>query len=138
MSVRQAMEKMEYHRYQCLPVLNADGEYSGVVTEGDLLWAIKNHNEFSLQDAEKMPLSDVPRHFVYDAIPVDTDMDSVINTAYRQSFVPVTDDTGAFIGIIRRADIIHYIYSRYTKLENEKEKASKSLAQRLSEVKAFI
>ena len=36
MTVRQAMEKMEYHRYQCLPVLTRDGRYSGVITEGDI------------------------------------------------------------------------------------------------------
>ena len=64
-----------------------------------------------------MTLSDIPRHFCYEAIPVDTDMDSLINTAYRQSFVPVVDDTKAFIGLVKRSDIIHYIYLGYSKLQ---------------------
>lgn len=118
MTVRQAMEKMEYHRYQCLPVLAKDGRYSGVITEGDLLWALKNSPEFSMQDAEHMTLNDIPRHFCYEAIPVDTDMDSLINTSYRQSFVPVVDDTQTFIGLVKRSDIIHYIYQGYSQLKN--------------------
>lgn len=123
MTVRQAMEKMEYHRYQCLPVLTRDGRYSGVVTEGDLLWAFKNAPDFTFQDSEHMTLSDIPRHFCYEAIPVDTDMDSLINTAYRQSFVPVVDDTQAFIGLVRRSDIIHYIYQRYSQMEKAGNKS---------------
>lgn len=117
MSVRQAMEKMEYHRYQCLPVLTKEGRYSGVVTEGDLLWAFKNTPGFTFQDSEHMYLTDIPRHFHYDAIQIDTDMDSVIDAAYRQSFVPVVDDTQAFIGLIKRSDIIRYIYDGYSCLE---------------------
>ena len=117
MTVRQAMEKMEYHRYQCLPVLTRDGRYSGVITEGDLLWAFKNSPDFRFQDAEHMTLYDIPRHFCYEAIPVGTDMDSLINTAYRQSFVPVVDDTQAFIGLVKRSDIIHYIYQGYSQLK---------------------
>ena len=37
-SVRQALERMEYHRYTSIPVINRKGEYVGSITEGDLLW----------------------------------------------------------------------------------------------------
>ena len=117
MTVRQAMEKLEYHRYQCLPVLTREGKYSGVVTEGDLLWAFKKYEDFTFPQTEHMTLAEIPRHFYYEAIPVDTDMDSLINTSYRQSFVPVVDDTQAFIGLVKRSDIIHYIYQRNSHLE---------------------
>ena len=43
-SLRQALEKMEYHQYSAIPVITREGEYVGVITEGDLLWDIKNHN----------------------------------------------------------------------------------------------
>jgi len=119
MTLRQAMEKMEYHRYQCLPVLTRDGRYAGVVTEGDLLWAFKKSPDFTFASAEHMMLADVPRHFHYDAIQIDQDMDSLITAAYRQSFVPVTDDQETFIGLIKRSDIIAYIYKRYNKLKNK-------------------
>ena len=40
-TIRQAMERMENSGYTALPVLDADGAYCGVLTEGDLLWALK-------------------------------------------------------------------------------------------------
>ncbi len=112
MTLRQAMEKMEFHRYQSLPVLTQDGKYAGVVTEGDLLWAFKNYPNFTFADAEKMMLSDIDRHFHYDTVAIDQSMDSLIHTAYRQSFVPVVDDTQAFIGLVKRSDIIRYCYEK--------------------------
>ena len=45
-TMRQALEKMEYHRYSSIPIINKDGKYVGTITEGDLLWTLKN--EFSL------------------------------------------------------------------------------------------
>lgn len=122
MTLRQAMEKMEFHRYQSLPVLTTDGKYAGVVTEGDLLWALKARPGFTFGDSEKMMLADIPRHFHYDTIAVDQSMDSLIHTAYRQSFVPVVDDTDAFIGLIKRSDIIRYFYEK--SLQNKVEAGS--------------
>ena len=58
-TLRQALEKMEYHRYSSIPVLNRVGEYVGTMTEGDLLWAIKNQG-IDLDDAEDIPLSSIP------------------------------------------------------------------------------
>ena len=118
MTLRQAMEKMEYHRYQSLPIINDDGKYAGVVTEGDLLWAFKNRPGFSFTDAEKMMLSDIPRHFHYETVAIDQTMDSLIDASYRQSFVPVIDDKETFIGLIKRSDIIRYFYRRYQQLQN--------------------
>lgn len=40
-TLRQTLEKMEYHRYSSIPVLTRRGEYAGTITEGDLLWYIK-------------------------------------------------------------------------------------------------
>mgnify|MGYP003301961550 CR=1 FL=1 len=60
-----------------------------------------------------MMLSDIPRHFHYETVAIDQTMDSLIDASYRQSFVPVIDDTEAFIGLIKRSDIIRYFYRRY-------------------------
>ena len=138
MTVRQAMEKLEYHRYQCLPVLTKDGRYAGVVTEGDLLWAFKKVPNFTFQDAEHMTLSDIPRHFYYEAIPVDQDMDSLINASYRQSFVPVVDDTQAFIGLVKRSDIIHYIYQRNTQLQKAGSKKTHKIPSLSTTEKLYV
>lgn len=117
MTLRQAMQKMEHHRYQSLPILTSDGKYAGVVTEGDLLWAFKNRPGFAFVDAENMMLSDIPRHFHYETIAIDQSMDSLIDASYRQSFVPVVDDTDTFIGLIKRSDIIRYFYTKLRKTQ---------------------
>ena len=41
-TLRQAIQKMEYHKYSSIPMLNKEGKYVGTITEGDLLWGIKN------------------------------------------------------------------------------------------------
>ena len=38
-SLRQVLEKMEYHKYSCIPVIGVDGKYVGTITEGDLYGA---------------------------------------------------------------------------------------------------
>ena len=42
----------------------------------------------------------------------------------RQNFVPVVDDEGVFIGIIRRKDIIQYCYEKSGICEKEHEKVA--------------
>ena len=39
-TVRQGIEKMKFHGYAALPVIDAEGKYTGTVTEGDFLWHI--------------------------------------------------------------------------------------------------
>ena len=60
-TLRQAIEKMEYHRYSSIPILNRKGEYVGTITEGDILWAVKRNYNLNLQDAEDMPIMSIPR-----------------------------------------------------------------------------
>ena len=40
-TLRQVLEKIEYHKYTAIPMLNKTGKYVGTVTEGDLLRYIK-------------------------------------------------------------------------------------------------
>ena len=35
-SLRNTLEKMEFHRYSSIPVLTKDGKFAGTLTEGDL------------------------------------------------------------------------------------------------------
>ena len=82
-TLRQALEKMEYHRYSSIPVLNRVGEYVGTMTEGDLLWAIKNQG-IDLDDAEDIPLSSIPRKRDYKPVAVTTQMDELVAAAMTQ------------------------------------------------------
>jgi CBS domain-containing protein len=108
-TMRQALEKMEYHRYTAVPILDQNGKYVGTLTEGDLLWTLKNTKGISFESTEKMPLKDVPRRMENAPVRIDAKVDSLLELAITQNFVPVVDDNDVFIGIIRRREIIEYL-----------------------------
>ena len=118
MTLRQALERMEYHRYQAVPLLDQEGKYVGVVTEGDILWEMKRNPKLTFQDTENIRLSDIPRYWQYKPVTVNENIDSLIAAAGIQSFVPVVDDGGYFIGIIKRSDIINYCYGALERQKN--------------------
>ena len=107
-TLRQAMEKMEYHKYSSIPILDDEGSYVGVLTEGDLLWGIKNKYDLDLKEAENVPITDINRRRDYAQVSVRSSMEDLIKVAMNQNFVPVMDDDGKFIGIVTRKDIIKY------------------------------
>ena len=111
-TMRRAMERMEYHRYTSIPLVDDKGKYVGTLTEGDLLWKLKNSSELSLKDTENVLIKDIPRHFKNKPVSINSDIESLILIAKSQNFVPVVDDSNIFIGIIKRGDIISYCYKR--------------------------
>ncbi len=111
-TLRQALEKMEFHRYTSIPVLNSGGEYVGTITEGDILWAIKNKADLNVFAAENIPLTSIPRKKKYKCVQVETSMGELVDTAFTQNFVPVIDGKNSFIGIVKRNSIMRYCYNK--------------------------
>lgn len=111
-TLRQVLETMEYHRYSCIPMLNREGKYVGTLTEGDLLWFIKEQRDMDLKKAETIFITDFPRRTNYTAVSADADMEDLLQKAMNQNFVPVVDDTENFIGIITRKSILEYCYQQ--------------------------
>lgn len=118
-TLRQALEKMEYHRYSSIPILNKKGEYVGTITEGDLLWTIKNKGNLTLQTAAAEPIMSIPRKHDYKCVQVETSMEDLIEAAMMQNFVPVIDGKNSFIGIVKRNQIIRYCYDKMAQLEKQ-------------------
>ena len=116
-TLRQAIEKMEYHKYSSIPMINIDGKYVGSITEGDLLWGIKNKYNLNLKEAELIPITEIDRRTDYQAVNINADIEDLVEKAMDQNFVPVIDDQGNFIGIITRKDIIGYCYNKMTNIE---------------------
>ena len=107
-SMRQALEKMEAAGYAALPILNKRGEYRGTLTEGDLLWGIKNMCYMDMRQAEARRIMEISRRKDNVPVRVTTSMHELVERASTQNFVPVVDDKNAFIGIITRGAIIKY------------------------------
>ncbi len=104
-TVRQGVEKMKFHGYAALPVINDEGKYTGTVTEGDFLWhfmSVKSgetpEGKYTIKDIMKK--RNIP-------VNINASVDELLNLVLDQNFVPVTDDRGVFIGIVTRRDIIN-------------------------------
>ena len=107
-TIRQALEKLESSGYAALPILNKRGEYRGSLTEGDLLWALKNMCYMDMRQAESRKIMEITRRKDNIPVKVTADMHDLVQRASSQNFVPVVDDKDAFIGIITRGAIIKY------------------------------
>lgn len=110
-TIRQALEKMQVYRYSAIPVLNKNGDYVGTLSEGDLLWYIKDH-EIDFDKTQYIGIAEVPRNKNNVSVTVQTNMEDIIDISTRQNFVPVVDDFGAFIGIITRKEIFNYMVNK--------------------------
>ena len=107
-TLRQALEKMESAGYAALPILNKRGEYRGALTEGDLMWAMKNMCYMDMRQAEAHRIMEISRRKEYLPVRVTTSMHDLVERASTQNFVPVVDDKDTFIGIVPRSAIIKY------------------------------
>lgn len=114
-TIRQALEKMEVSGYAALPILSRDGRYKGTLTEGDLLWAIKNLEITNLRDMEEHGIMEIAHRRDNAPVSVSNQVEDLMSKAVAQNFVPVVDDRGTFIGIITRKAIMQYFMDRYMK-----------------------
>lgn len=112
-TVRQAVERMEASGYAALPILAKDGRYCGTITEGDLLWAIKNLCHMDMHAAASHSIMEISHRKDNKPVSVDTKIEDLMSKAVEQNFVPVVDDRETFIGIITRKAIMQYCMDHY-------------------------
>ncbi|MEA4827381.1 CBS domain-containing protein [Clostridium sp. JNZ J1-5] len=109
-SMKQVLEKMEKYRYTAIPIIDDKGKYVGTITEGDLLWKLKNSPSLNFKDTDKVLLKEIPRHMHNKPVNIHANIEDLIFLATNQNFVPVVDDDHVFIGMIKRSDIINYYH----------------------------
>ena len=59
-TMRQVIEKMEHHGYTAIPLIDKYGKYVGTLTEGDLLWKLKNTMNLNFRNTETVKVKDIP------------------------------------------------------------------------------
>lgn len=108
-TLERAIAILAPQRYSAVPVLEAGGGYVGTLTEGDILWHLLASQAAGRPIAlDEVRVIDVPRHHPNSAVHIDVEIETLVARAIQQNFVPVVDDRGAFIGIVRRQQIIAY------------------------------
>ena len=118
-TLRQVLETMEYHRYSSIPMISRAGKYVGSITEGDLLWYIKELSNLNLKEAERIPVSEIRRKRDYECVSILADVEDLFGKPMSQNFVPVVDDQENFIGIVTRSDIMSYCFEKLKKCIDE-------------------
>lgn len=121
-TMRQAIEKLEYHSYTAIPLIDDEGRYAGTLTEGDLLWKIKSLQGFAFSILEQIKISSLKLRFTNRPVRIDAQIEALLSLVVSQNFVPVVDDHDCFIGIIRRREIIDFYARRNFPVGVELEK----------------
>lgn len=112
-TLQKTLDIMEQYRYAVIPMIDKKGRYSGIITEGDLLYNIKNTYSYDLSEANNIPISSLDVRRTYEPIRITETVEEVFKKSMYQNFVPVVDDDNIFIGIVKRRDIIQYFYNKY-------------------------
>lgn len=102
-TVRQGLEKLRVNSYTAIPVLARDGRYVGTVSEGDFLWYLLEQGG---DQRDRLPVRKLMRRGFNPAVSVRVTLEELLERAVRQSFIPVVDDRGAFMGIVTRQTVI--------------------------------
>ncbi len=114
-SIRQVLEKFDYHKFTVVPLIDEEGRYLSTISEGDILRYIKNNCNFNLKYAENTKIVDIEIYRAYKALDINCSVKEIIELSLNQNFIPIVDDRGMYIGIIKRKDVISYFYMKYSK-----------------------
>ena len=120
-TLRQVVEKVEHHGYSAIPLLARDGKYIGTITEGDLLWEMREKDFPDLHRMEKIRITDLKRHRDNEPVKISESMENLFEKITNQNFVPVVGDKGVFIGIVTRKDVLLYLAGKLKSMEEGTE-----------------
>jgi CBS domain-containing protein len=112
---RQGLEKMRYHGYTAIPVLDKNGKYVGTLTEGDFLWHIIDVGGASMEECEELHIVDILKPDRNLPVKITARAEELMERLLTQNFLPVTDDSGAFIGIVTRQKVLGYFKEKQNK-----------------------
>lgn len=112
-TVRQGIEKMRYHRYAAIPVLDKEGVYVGTLRNDDILNYFLTAGTTDTKTQESVGVIEIIGEKYVKPVYHTASLGDVIERVKEHNFVPVVDDRGCFIGIILRRDILNYLLKFY-------------------------
>ena len=112
-TVRQALEKMRFHRSVAIPVLDADGVYVGTLRNDDIFKYFLDSESFNSRHAEKDSVLEILDTGYSKPLIHSANFEELFERVKEHNLVPVVDDRGCFIGIILRRDVMNYLWKKY-------------------------
>lgn len=108
-TVRQGMEVFARYGYTAIPVVSEEGKYLGSVSEGDFWRHMCRIGTTDKKAQEKYRIRDIFRPDFCEPLPIDADIDQVVETALKQNFIPIIDGRGYLSGMVTRQILIRYL-----------------------------
>lgn len=118
-TIRQAFEKMRYHRYIAIPVLDEDGIYVGTLARDDIYEYFLSNGKVDYKSAERDGIEKILDRQHYHPLYHNASLEDMIEYVKEHNFVPVVDDRGCFIGIILRRDVLSFLFKSYKQASEE-------------------
>jgi CBS-domain-containing membrane protein len=112
-TVRQALEKMRYHHYVAIPVIDEEGMYVGTLRNDDIFKYILENGYFDYRAAEQDSVMSILDKEYSKPLYHSASVNELINNVMEHNFVPVIDDRGCFIGMILRRDVLNFLLEFY-------------------------
>ena len=116
-TVRQAVEKMRFHRYVAIPVIDSEGVYRGTLRNDDILKHFLEKGKTDLKEAENVGIDGIIDYAYCKPLAHSAPVEELFELVKEHNFVSVVDDRGCFIGIILRRDVMNYLIEKFGKTE---------------------
>ena len=116
-TIRQALEKMRFHRYAAIPVIDDEGIYIGTLRNDDIFTYFLDNGSFDTRSAERDKVTELLDGTHTPPVYHNSSMEELIERVREHNFVSVVDDRGCFVGIILRRDILNFLFNHYSKYE---------------------
>ena len=117
-TVRQALEKMRYHHYVAIPVLDDEGIYVGTLRNDDLLKYFLENGAVDFRACERESVMNIMDKEYSAPLYHSASVGELIENVKEHNFVPVVDDRGCFIGMVLRRDVLSFLLKYYEEAEN--------------------
>ena len=128
-TVRQALEKMKYHRYVAVPVLNSEGVYLGTLRNDDIFKYFHDNGRFDYKSAERDTVAGILDSSYAKPLYHTATIEEMIDRVGEHNFVSVVDDRGCFIGMILRRDVLNFLSKYYKNAEKEKKTEEEAIKE---------
>ena len=112
-TVRQGFEKMRFHRYVAIPVIDAEGKYVGILRNDDILEYFLSAESTDMKAAERILVRDIVDRSYSRPLYQSSTMEELFELVKEHNSVPVVDDRDCFIGIVLRRDVMNFLLKYY-------------------------
>lgn len=105
-SLDLAVELLMGSSYTAVPVIDNEGRYIGIVSEGDFLRVVMERGR---EELKNIKVSDIVNRDMGGVVLNTVEREEIMEKILERNFLSIVDDRQCFIGIITRRSVIMYL-----------------------------